>query len=129
MVPVPGAEDVKADPDTAELLARRLRDGEITADELRDILAADQPQREGGVVQEQARRLIAEHSEPLDPVAWARLAAGLEWGQDPESASVMADHFDLPVDVCRDLLREALRERQEVDLRNVEDDLTNEEDT
>lgn len=41
MVPVRGAEDVQADPATAQLLERRLADGEITADELRAILRGE----------------------------------------------------------------------------------------
>lgn len=39
LVPVVGAEDITADPMSAQLLGRRLADGELTADEMRDILA------------------------------------------------------------------------------------------
>jgi hypothetical protein len=51
---------------------------------------------------EQAQRIIDKHREPLDPVAWARIAVGLGWDED-ESTATMAAHFDLPAGLCRGL--------------------------
>jgi hypothetical protein len=38
MVPVVGAEDITGDPASADILSRRLHAGEVTAQELRDII-------------------------------------------------------------------------------------------
>jgi hypothetical protein len=74
---------------------------------------------------EQAARIVADNppeQQLLDPAHFARIAVGLGWDFE-ETAREMADHFDLPEQACREVLLAEQREQDEIDLRNVADDL------